>query len=240
MSKVKKSTHSLDTEELLGILETDETPQGEAEIVYKNDMLTFISTFALEAGENKIKQHTLYNIYKAWSKDPVKKSEFILEMANIFDTTQAKTSTCYLLNSSAIKLTHDAYKYYTNEATVRPTSKIWKQHFENFLKFHSLTPGPYWVHANILYFIYDKYCHATGLDRSSKTYMGKATFFLYCSTYLERKKYGRKGRYYGISDNIKSFFQIDQLQRMEAQYAQTNQAKPKKARRPRRQRKSKD
>lgn len=217
----KKSAHTLDTDELLDLLDNKEVVE-DTTIEYKNDVLSFISTFALEAGTEKIKQHTLFTIYKVWSKEPLKKTAFLSQMRGYFEITTIRHSTAFLINQSAIKLTHAAYKFYSNE-NFRLTSKPWAKHFENFLKFHNLSPGKRWINGNILYFIYDKYCHATGLDKNAASYMAKDTFLLYCKVYLEFKT-TTKGVLYAISDNIQSFFQIGQLARMEQEYAKEEKA----------------
>jgi hypothetical protein len=190
----------------------------------------FISTFGIEPGEDKVKQHTLYTIYKAWSQDALKKNDFIHQMRDFFEVVFIGQSRGFGINQSAIKLTHDAYKHFSNER-VREKSKTWATHFENFLRFHSLSPGKYWIHGEILFFIYDKYTHATGLDKNASTHMGKKTFDIYCKLYLEQKK-TKHGKYYAISDNIQGFFQVDQLERMNKEYAkEENKKKPSQKRR---------
>jgi len=226
MSTLKKSAHTLTSEELLQSIEEDSSTI-EGTVAFRNDVLLFISTFGIEPGTDKIKQHTLFTIYKAWSKEAIKKTEFLSEMRNFLEVTKINNSAAFLANQSAIKLTHDAYKHYSNE-NVRIKSKTWASHYENFLRFHSLSPGKYWIHGEILYFIYDKYTHATGLDRNSMTYMGKDTFDVYCKLYLERKL-TKHGKYYAVSDNIQQFFQIGQLERMNAEYSkEKTQKKPSK------------
>lgn len=239
MNSIKKSAHTLETDELLELLEKKEVVEDKA-VEYKNDVLGFISTFGIEHGEEKMKQHTLFTIYRVWSKNPLKKTEFLTEMRQYLQSTRIRQAMAFFVNQSAIKLTHSAYKYYTNE-NIRFNSRPWAKHFENFLKFHSLSPGERWIHGNILYFIYDKYCHATGLDKSPSTYMSKDNFLMYCKLFL-RQKHTKNGTLYAISDNIQSFFQIGQLARMEAEYAKKEKDKTKyrKTSRPRRKTKPKD
>lgn len=239
MSSTKKSAHTLETDELLDLLDKKEVTEDKV-TEFTDDVLGFISTFGLEHGAEKIKQHTLFTIYRVWSKNPIKKTAFLSQMREYFETTDFRYTTGFLINQSAIKLTHAAYKFYTNE-NIRLTSRPWAKHFENFLKFHNLSPGERWINGNILYFIYDKYCHATGLDKVETLHMSKDTFLLYCKVYLKNKK-TRKGSLYAISDNIQSFFQIGQLARMEVEYAKKEkvQTKYRKTSRSRRKVKPKD
>ena len=225
---VKKSPHSLKTDELLDLLDGKEVIE-DVKVEYKNDILGFISTFGIEPGEEKIKQHTLFTIYKAWSQDPLKKTEFLAQMRDFLPTSRISNSYGFAINQSAIKLTHAAYKHFTNE-NHQLSGRRRTKHFENFLKFHSLTPGERWIHFEILYFIYDKYCHATGLDEHHTMYLTKEAFPAYCKLFL-RHKNTKHGTLYGLSNNIESFFQIGQLQRMEIEYSKdVKKEKPKKRR----------
>ena len=47
MAKLKKSAHVLETEELLDLIDKDDS-EVEPALVFKNDVLSFISTFAIE------------------------------------------------------------------------------------------------------------------------------------------------------------------------------------------------
>lgn len=224
---IKKSAHALETDELLNLLDTKEVIDDKT-VQYKNDVLGFISTFAIEPGEDRIKQYTLFSIYKVWSKSPIKKTDFLREMQTFLESTNLKGCAAFYINQSAIKLTHSAYKHYTNE-NLKLKGRSWSKQFENFLKFHNLSSGDRWIHQEILYFIYDKYAHATGLDEHTRTYMSKNVFFVYCKLYL-KQKVTKHGLLYAISDNIQSFFQIDQLARMEMEYAKQEEKVPKKRR----------
>lgn len=237
MSKLKKSAHTLGTDELLEMLEENNVLQ-DAPIVYKNDVLTFISAFGIEPGREKIKQHTLFTIYKAWSQNPMKKQEFLKEMRNFLPSCQVSAARAFSINHSAIKLTHEAYKHYTNE-NIRLKSKHWAIHYENFLKFHALTPGKYWIYADMLYFIYDKYTHATGLDKTGVHHMTSNTFSVYSKIYLKHKK-TKNGIKYAVSDNIQGFFQIGQLERMNKAHEKEDKTQSNKAPGSSRKRKSKD
>jgi len=226
-NKLKQSAHTLETDELLKLLEETEVKTDEP-VQFEDDVLNFIATFTIEPGNEKIKQHTLYLIYKAWSQNPLKKMVFLNKMRNYFESCQVSGSAGYLINQNAIKLTHSAYKYFSNR-NIRINSKAWAKHFENFLKFHALDKGNFWIHQEILYFIYDKFCYATGLANHSSKHFSKPTFFIYCQLYLPTKK-TKKGILYGVTDNIQNFFQIGQLERMQKEY-EKEKKKPKKRKR---------
>ena len=218
---IRKSPNTLEDDELLELLNEEPLKDEIVPIDHGNDVLQFITTFNLQPGTERIKRHTLYLIYKVWSKAALKKSTLLFELDKYFE----KNNEVYFINTNAIKLTHEAYKYFNN-SNVRLKSKHWATHYENFLKFHSLSKGNFWIHEDILYFIYDKFTHATGLDKSSWTYLGKKTFGIYTKLYLPQKQ-TKNGVMVGLSDNIKQFFQIGQLERMMIEYSK--EKKPKKA-----------
>lgn len=221
-NKLKQSAHTIDTDELIKLLEEQEVIE-DGPIDYEHDVLNFIATFNLEPGTERVKQHTLYLIYKAWSKNPLKKREFQAKMQDYFESTKTKSS-FYLINQNSVKLTHSAYKYFTNR-NIRLNSKTWAKHFENFLKFHSLTKGDTYIDYRILYFIYDKFCYATGLYKAPHSRLGEKSFKIYCKLYLP-EKITKHGTLYGVSPNIEQFFQVGQLARMKDQYEkEANQKK---------------
>ena len=230
-NKLKTSAHTLETDELLELLQQEQLTE-EGPVDYQDDVLNFIATFTIEPGTERIKQHTLYMIYKAWSKDPISKGQFQVKMGNYFESAKISNSGAYLINQNAIKLTHAAYKYFSNK-NVRINSKAWAKHYENFLKFHSLTKGDHWIHEEILYFIYDRFCHMTGIDKHPSQHLSKETFRIYSRIYLPEKD-TKRGRLFGVSDNIVNFFQIGQLERMKKEYEKEEvKKKPKRKRRPR-------
>lgn len=223
-NKPKVTPNSLETEELLELIEDAESQVEPQLTVYKNDILAFISTFDIQPGEDKIKAHTLYSIYKVWSKDAILKRQFCLAISQFFELNAG----FYKINQNAIKLTHEAYSKFKKENR-KLKSKHWTNHFENFLLFYSLKSEDFWIDAPLLYFIYDKYAHHTGLDNHINTYMGKEVFYNYANLFLRYKK-TKHGTVYAVSKNILNQFQPDQFERMRKAYAQ-DQKKPKKQRR---------
>jgi hypothetical protein len=215
---VRKTANFIETEELLKLLEEPQLNQETPDILYKNDILSFISVFNIQSGEDRIKKNTLYSIYRVWSKNPIPSKDFHLEMFKFLPVCQVQNAAGYNINQNAIKLTHEAYSLFKQQKVRTLKSKRWTQHFENFLLFHALTSGNFWLESDILYFIYDKYTHERGLDRTVHLYMTKEVFYIYADIFLKHKitKYGKM---YGISENIQNFFQPDQLARMQKAHA---------------------
>jgi hypothetical protein len=211
---IKKTPSQVETEELLDLLNQTDNVQESNNLEYKNDILNFISVFNIQQGEETIKPFTLYSIYKVWSKEPITKTQFHIEINKYFDNK----GNGYLINRNAIQLTHEAYLKFDQKKR-KLKSKFWANHYEDFLLYHSLKNGTFWLEADILYFLYDKYTHERGLDKNSATHMSKDVFFTYSDVFLKYKT-TKKGKVYSVTENIKNFFQPGQLQRMKESYGE--------------------
>lgn len=233
MSAIKKSPNALETNELLDLLDKTTPVKDEPESIglnYKNDTLNFLSVFNIQDGQDKIKKNTLYAIYRVWSKDPISPKDFHMEMKKFLAGTQLNNSVGYRINNNAIKLTHEAYSKFKQENN-KLKSKFWTSHFEDFLLFNALKSGTFWIEAPILYFVYDKYAHERGLDRTGKTYMSREVFYAYADLFLKYKK-TKDGKIYGLTESITNMFQDGQLERMRITHIKDEKkkkAEPKKS-----------
>lgn len=233
MNKLKVIPTVVNTEDLLAALDKpDEIRETEEILEYTNDILPFFSSLGITAGEVRIKKTTLHSIYRAWSKTPMNKTQFMLEIAKFLPVINAQFVT---INKNAIKLTHEAYKKF-NKENKRIKSKHWARHFEDFLNYHSLERGEYWLEVDIFYFLYDKYLNKLKLDNHG-SFLAKEMFIYYADVFL-KSKLTVHGKMYGVSENVTTFFQPDQLERMRKEYA-NQEEKPKKKRRNRKKAKSK-
>lgn len=214
MAKKAPQTHK--TDDLLKVAEDATIKTPDNIIPYKNDILTFIATFDIQSGPDKIKKTTLFSIYKVWSKTPIKRQEFYNELAKFLENTKIRDSHAFKINQNAIKLTHAAYKEFQREGT-KLTSKYWTKHFENFLSLYQLKPGEFWIEDSLLYFIYDKYTHEMKMDDTNKSVMKEKLFYNYANLFLP-KRVTRYGKVYGVTQNIEVQFQPGQLERMKTAY----------------------
>lgn len=230
--KLKKTPNALDTDELLSLLENTPAAEKATEepvIEYKNNVVEFLSVFNIQPGDTKIKTNTLYSIYKVWCEEPISKVKFTIEAGKYLATGKLSSSSAFLINQNAIKLTHYAYNKFKEEKQIdRTKSKKWMKHFEDFTLFYSITPGEFWIHSQILYFIYDKYAHERKLDYQPQSYLSEDSFNRMAKLVFKNKR-TKFGRLYAISENIQNFFQEGQLQRMKDNYVQKK--KPKKSNR---------
>lgn len=227
-SNIKKAPNTLETEELLDLLDLkDEAGQpSELGFTYKNDIITFISIFNLKPGEDVVKSFTLYSIYKVWSKNPVSKTVFYNELNSFLPNT---TQGHFKLNQNAIKLTHEAYSRFKQENR-RLKNKKWAAHFEDFLLFYALKNENYWLEDYLLRKVYLKYAEERNILDNIGTFMGELVFSVYADLFLKYKK-TKTGKVYSVSENVLNHFKPGQLERLRKAYAKEQQRKEKKSKR---------
>lgn len=220
MSKtVRKSANIVDTEELLRILEESVDQQTEEDHTdkYKNDVLQFLSYFKIEPGQDLIKQHTLFAIYRVWSLEPIQRKNFILEVNKFLEFKGG----VYYINQNAVKLTKHVYNAFTKQNS-RLKSKSWNKHYQNFLDYHSIKQGEWWVTKDDFYLLYWTYIHSQNLTGGGK-HLSKQYFARFSEVFF-KYKITKHGKVYAVSDNIRNFFREGQLEQMKEEYAKTKKA----------------
>ncbi len=222
-TKIKQTAQAVETDDLLAALEEKDAtkegaaiPQGIDTVTtsYRNDTLSFLTTFNIVPGKSKVRKTTLFTIYKVWSDDPVTRNLFIRELSQFLQTSSDKK--CFKINQTALKLTHEAYKYYSNEG-VREKSKTWDKHFQRYVDFYQMKRGHYWIHCEILLDLYKKYCKQHNLNLYHSQHLGEDSFFNYCNkTFEQRQTY--KGKFYGVSDNLNIIIEQNEEYKERQQY----------------------
>lgn len=218
---IKKLPQQIDLEDLLKIVKEPPTltsvdiPDDERvldEDPVNKDVLTFLSKFNILPGTNRVKRGLLFNIYKAWSAYPIKRKEFLQICGKYFKV--AERGNVYLINANVVKLSYDVYTTFKRKYRL-VTDRRRATHFENFINYYSLKKENYWIHINILYFLYDKYLYEKKVDRP----LAFKNFEHFCRTYFELKN-TTNGKMVSVSKNIENFFQEGQLERMKVTYAE--------------------
>lgn len=158
MNKIK-SLNQLSDEELLKLLENPEDIDFVRE--NSNDVLSFIHFFNIQPGRTKVKSYFLYILYKDWSKLPIKRKEFSLEMSKYLDLN---SHSFFYIDRNHLKLLQKSYEILQKKSHNDPLlGKNKKIHFEHYLKFYNIKLGNYWIEREILYFYYDKWCYKNKL-----------------------------------------------------------------------------
>lgn len=173
-------------EDLLKQLESDEE-----HFEYKNDLPDFITFYNIEPGTHKVLKNHLFNLYRAWSSDPIERKAFGNELGQIFDSSQSS----YYLNRKTKDLTQEMFKL-KRELTSK-ISLHRKRHFDAYLNHYSILKGRTWVEGDILYYLYDKWCY----DNKTKNALSYNTFLNFCNLYFRkaRKTLNTLGGFYAVS-----------------------------------------
>jgi hypothetical protein len=91
--------------------------------------------------------------------------------------------TCYLLNSSAIKITEEIYKLIKDKKIKKENTYYFKKHFESFLKSCNITKGSDWILVSDLRTTYLAWIK----NKYKKNPLGVKNFEGFCRLYLDVK-----------------------------------------------------
>lgn len=178
-----KAPNSLSDEQLLAILgDKPLESQTPLKTYYKNDILEFISIYNLKEGNDKVKIHVLYNLYKLWSKNPINKRTFGKEITPLFSSIHGRTCTIFLLNKASLNLKEECWKL------LKPQDKRkypgYKLHFDKYLFKYSIKKGSFFVKDIVLYNLYDKWCFKRHKIVNRKP-LGLNQFINFCKLYFD-------------------------------------------------------
>jgi hypothetical protein len=186
----KKLPQEIGLEDLYAALERDEET-----FTYKNDTLLFIATFDLRPGKFIISKHAMYQLYRKWSRNPVSKIVFSLELQKFLPVT----SRYYQLSLSPLKITESIYKRVLDHTVDKTKSPRFKQHFDSFLEFYDIRAGKYYHKASLLYFFYDKWAYKNR-NRNPLSYV---QFNNFLKVYFSQKTLGSDyAKCFGINKRI--------------------------------------
>lgn len=196
----KKTPTSHTDEELLQTLEhPSNTVQDNEMINYMalGEVAAFLSRFKIEQGKDAVSKRLLLELYRSWTKEPMTKLQFELEIAKYLMIHQKGSQTFYLINQKAMTLSQEAYKFLEKKTRDKTKSPNWRLHFENFLSKYDLKPGNYFLESFVLYNLYDKYVYEIG----KKMPLGENQFYNFCNLYFTNKR---------LTDNRVSWFGVDE------------------------------
>jgi len=156
----KKPITEISSEDLLKVLEDNKDIKEETNVIYKNDIIDFISQFNLKQGEEKISTRLLYSIYKPWSKLKLSKKTFTFNLRSFFLLTEGNDNKelMVLLNLDYNQLLKKTL--INSKKKVKTRRKFYKEHFESYLMKYSIKKGSFFVKDSILYNLYDKWIYS--------------------------------------------------------------------------------
>lgn len=141
------------------------------------DLYLFVSTFSIEEGENQVYAQLLWQLYKAWSIQPVKYAKFrkFIKAAvpSLFNTL--------FINRKSFNISEDLEKQLTSRIKFKVKYDSQNKHFTNFLKKHIIEDGGTWVPASLLFETYRIWVKRI---RKANT-LGPEQFESFCKHYLK-------------------------------------------------------
>lgn len=175
--------NNLSLDDLINTAELEEEKQ-ESVIEYDTDIVSFLLAFDIRQGSYAVTVKLFYDLYKKWSKNPVKKTKFDKEVANFLIRHQKGPNVYYLVDKDVFKVSEEIQKLILGSRIDKTKSKTYKIHFDNFLKKYQLKSGTYYIESFILYFLYDRWAYSI----NKKNSLSSAQFFNFCKLYFPFKR----------------------------------------------------
>lgn len=176
--------NNLTIEELLESAEDDKQEKEINNIDWNNDVVSFLLTFNIKSGPHPVPKPLFFALYKHWSKNPIIKTKFNIEIAKFLIRHQKGPNQFYLIDKDAFKISEEIQQFILKKTVDKTKSKSYKKHFENFLKKYQLKQGNYYVESYILYYLYDKWVFSI----KKKAPLGENQFFNFCKLYFTFKR----------------------------------------------------
>jgi len=223
----RKLPHTATVEELLKVIEDQETPISEEHDIVnyptlENDIVAFLSFYEIEPGNDPVPKTMLYKLYCLWSKEPITRKQFACEINKFVLVTHKGSQASYLLNKSSLKLTQEAYSIINSHTRDYTKSPGWRKHFEEFLASTGIKKGDWFIENHILYNLYDEYSYNT----KKKARIGPIQFIRFCNLYFPEKITANKEKWYGVNRSLETVLTPERLATLREQHGKkTNKKK---------------
>lgn len=149
---MKKNPNLISDEELLKLLEESEEDSDVAEYSFDSSVLSFVQSFNLKPGKDKIVKKQLYKLYKLWNKGIQKltQTSFTHELSNYIE----HKGSYFLVDKSLFDIANFIKEEKQRNTRDRTKSKYWHKHITDFLTFTKLEEGTIYIELEILNYIY--------------------------------------------------------------------------------------
>jgi hypothetical protein len=201
---MKKTPRELELEELLKALEGTTDAPAASPTDYHNDVLAFLSHYNIQNGPEKVSKTLIKKIYNEWSENPISKDKLENELTKLLQSD----ARYYHLNQRSINLAASAYKYLSENKTIKKVkSPHYKKHFETYLNHYGIKRGKVWIPVFVLFHLYDKWIYGNKRNRG----LTKDYFQQFCNLYFERKRVDMTYYWYGVDETIYNHITKEQV-----------------------------
>lgn len=196
------------------LLEAINSPQEhvkpESPISEDSSVYSFLITYGIKSGDHPVKARLFYELYRRWTKNPIEKSKFDVEITKYIIATQKYRQNVYLIDKDAFKIGEEIQRFLTPKNKIK--TKSYKKHFEYYLSKHNIKPGTYWIESYVLYYLYDKWVYS--IKKTAP--LGEIQFFNFCKLYFKQKRNSSsRVTWFGIDkESLMQFITEQQIQRI--------------------------
>lgn len=207
---MKKNINEVSIEDLLKALEGEDLSPSTMEYQFDNPVLSFIQAFNLVSGPHRVPARLLYRLYKVWSLDTqTKQNGFSMTMGQFVEKS-GEVKSFFHISTGVMELAKKIQDITKKRKKPRHSSKAWHIHFEKFLTDTSLEPGTIFIEADILFYVYNRWC-----DDTRKR--NRLSYYSFCSICKMNFDYKNKQfsdlLWYGVNDKVKDLIKKEEVER---------------------------
>ena len=177
--ELKKLPSKYSDTELLSLLDNKKDEVDNTVLEYKNDVLLFLTIFNITPGDNKVPLGVIKDLYKSWSKDPLRPQALSRELNKYLPNVNRY----YMINKQALNISQEAYNLLLQKTYKITKSPTYRRHFENFLSRFKIIQGDYYMEHYVLYKLYEQWTYETCYKPLSYK-----KFFKLCCLYFKHKR----------------------------------------------------
>ena len=211
--KKLKLPQELSLEELLAaaLTEDNQDESPEMEITSENPFISFLQTFNIKSGRQKVNVRSLYQFFVHWSGHyEITHVSFIAGIRKFISVSMINTCRYAHINISAYEFEDIVTKFKNFNRRKVGGSKFYIAHFNNFLNDTGIASGDIYVEYDILYYVYGRWCDSI----RRKVPLSQGAFLRLCELHFD-KKYLSVGfmPWFKINEQIKQLITKEEISR---------------------------
>jgi hypothetical protein len=206
----------LSLEELLKAASTEEpvktstSPKAQS----RDPILHFLQAFDLKPGTNEVSWSILFQLYNAWKVGPsMPIASFKKRMSSYLGSYKNNGRLAYYLNKDLNYLAGDLQAERDGRSHYRTKSRLWLNHIQKFFNSTQLTAGSVYVEADVLFYIYNRWCDQT----RKKQRLSLRDFSTICTMDFDSKILANSSQvWFGLSANVKELITKEEVRNWRA------------------------